>query len=111
MTRLLSAGRVPVLSATNTQIIATVRDNTGRGSVRRYYPQDTATLSRFTYSIPKPTISSFTPASGSTGTSVVITGTNLTGATAVIVGGTGHQSFNVNSSTQITAIIGAGASE
>ena len=51
----------------------------------------------------------FTDLRGS-GTSVVITGTNLTGATAVSFGGTAAQSFTVNSATQITAIVGSGSS-
>ena len=55
-----------------------------------------------------PTINSFTPVSGGTGTSVVITGTNFTGATAVSFGGTTAQSFTVNSATQITAIVSSG---
>ncbi|SFT59959.1 putative Ig domain-containing protein [Mesorhizobium sp. YR577] len=52
-----------------------------------------------------PTITSISPTSGPTtgGTSVVITGTNLTGATAVTFGGTATISFTVDSATQITA--------
>ena len=58
-----------------------------------------------------PNISSFTPTSGcSNSTSVVITGTNFTGATAVRFGGTNATSFTVNSATQITATIAAGTS-
>ncbi len=61
-----------------------------------------------------PTISGLTPTNGSTvgGNAVVITGTNLTAATAVSFDGTGATSFVVNSATQITAIApahGAGA--
>ncbi len=56
-----------------------------------------------------PTISSFTPNSGCpNSTSVVITGTNFTGITAVLFGGTNALSFTVNSSTQITATVGVG---
>ncbi|MFI6310238.1 IPT/TIG domain-containing protein, partial [Nocardia fusca] len=53
-----------------------------------------------------PTLTSISPASGSAagGTTVVLTGTNLTGATAVSFGGTPATSFTVNSSTQITAV-------
>lgn len=57
-----------------------------------------------------PTVTSFTPISGYTGTSVVITGTNFTGATTVSFGGTNAASFTVDNATQITAIVGAGSS-
>ncbi|NBR13337.1 MAG: fibronectin type III domain-containing protein, partial [Crocinitomicaceae bacterium] len=55
-----------------------------------------------------PTISSFTSTSGYSGSSIVITGTNFTGATAVSFGGTAAASFTVNSATQITAVVGSG---
>ena len=44
-----------------------------------------------------PTITSFTPTAGFTGTSVVITGTKFTGATAVKFNGTSASAFTVNS--------------
>ena len=56
-----------------------------------------------------PTITGFSPASGGTGTSVIITGTNFTGATAVSFGATAATSFTVNSSTQITTVVGSGS--
>ena len=55
-----------------------------------------------------PTISSFTPASGPVGTSVTISGTNFTGATAVRFNGT-SANFTVNSASTITASVPAGA--
>jgi alpha-tubulin suppressor-like RCC1 family protein/6-phosphogluconolactonase (cycloisomerase 2 family) len=60
---------------------------------------------------PNPSITSFSPSSGcANSTTVVITGTNFTGATAVSIGGTAVNSFTVNSSTQITATVGNGTS-
>ncbi|MEL4072714.1 autotransporter domain-containing protein [Ochrobactrum sp. GPK 3] len=51
-------------------------------------------------------MSSVTPASGKTsgGTAVAITGTNLTGTTAVTFGGVPATSFTVNNDTSITAL-------
>jgi microbial collagenase len=57
---------------------------------------------------PSPTISSFAPAKGVAGTSVVITGAGLSSATAVQFGGVAAQSFTVNSDTQISAVAPAG---
>jgi hypothetical protein len=58
---------------------------------------------------PAPTITSFTPASASTGGTVTITGTNFTGATSVSFGGTAATSYTVVSATSITAVLGTGA--
>jgi Divergent InlB B-repeat domain len=55
-----------------------------------------------------PTISGFSPASGPVGTSVTISGTNFTGATAVAFNGT-SASFSVTSATAIQATAPAGA--
>jgi hypothetical protein len=52
-----------------------------------------------------PSITSFTPTSGPVNTSVTITGTNFTGATAVKFNGTPAASFTINNSTQITATV------
>ena len=57
-----------------------------------------------------PTVTSFTPTSGSQGVAVTITGTNFTGATAVKFGATDASSFTVDSPAQITAVVGSGAS-
>ena len=56
-----------------------------------------------------PTVDSFTPTTGPFGTSVVLTGTNFTGATAVTFNGTPASGFVVNSPTQITVPVPVGA--
>ena len=63
----------------------------------------------FTFVAP-PTISSVSPATGSTlgGTAITITGTSLTGATSVTVGGVAATSVVVVSSTSVTAVTPAG---
>jgi hypothetical protein len=52
-----------------------------------------------------PTIASFTPASGGVGTTVTITGTNLTGATDVRVGALSITDYTVVSATSITFVV------
>jgi large repetitive protein len=56
-----------------------------------------------------PVILSFSPTTGSVGTSVVITGTSLLQTTKVTFGGVGATAFTVNSDTQVTATVPTGA--
>ncbi|MDX6452339.1 MAG: hypothetical protein QOH16_2388 [Gaiellaceae bacterium] len=55
-----------------------------------------------------PTVSSFTPTSGSPGTSVTVNGSGFTGATAVTFNGAAA-SFTVGSDAQLTATVPSGA--
>ena len=57
-----------------------------------------------------PTIAGVSPSNGTTfgGTSITITGTDLIGASSVTVGGVAVASFNVDSSTSITAVTQSG---
>lgn len=55
-----------------------------------------------------PTISSISPTSGPVGTSVVLTGMSLSQATAVTFGSV-KATFTMNSDTQVTAVVPAGA--
>jgi autotransporter-associated beta strand protein len=88
------------------QIVATVPVGATTGTIQVVTSGGTATSgSNF---IVAPVISSFTPTSGAVGTSVTITGTNFTGATAVSFNSTPAVSYVVNSSTQITATIPVG---
>jgi hypothetical protein len=65
----------------------------------------------YTYDATAPTVAGLTPNHGPAagGTSVVITGSGFTGATAVRFGATNATAYTVNSSTQITATAPAGS--
>ncbi len=56
-----------------------------------------------------PTLTSFAPTTGPVGTTVTLTGTSFTGATAVKFNGTSATSYTVVSATSITATVPAGA--
>jgi hypothetical protein len=56
-----------------------------------------------------PEITSFTPTSGATGTSVAITGNTFTSTTKVTFGGVAATSFEVLSDTKVDAIVPTGA--
>ncbi|MEV3966003.1 IPT/TIG domain-containing protein, partial [Nocardia sp. NPDC050193] len=90
----------------NTQITAIAPPGTGTVNVTVQALLDgTSNPLPYTY-VGVPALTGINPASGSAagGTTVVLTGTNLTGATAVSFGGTPATSFTVNSPTQITAV-------
>lgn len=90
-----------------TKLTFVVGVGTSTGTVRISTPGGTAiSAAKFTVAAPK--INSFTPASGNSGTTVVITGANFTGATAVTVNNTAARKFTVNSATKITLVVGTG---
>ena len=99
-------------SPDGTQITAAVPAGAVDGKITVTTPGGTDT-SEYSFDVtgspPGPTITSFSPTSGPAGTSVVITGTNLTGATQVEFNTTAATSFTVNSATQITAVVPTGA--
>ena len=90
--------------------ISAVVDTGATGKVSVTTPGGTAVKDGFTFIHSAPTILTFTPYSGLPGTTVTITGYHLTGATAVTFNGVNAASYTVNSSQQITAVVGAGAS-
>ncbi|MGI4874676.1 MAG: FG-GAP-like repeat-containing protein [Janthinobacterium lividum] len=62
------------------------------------------------FTIGPPTISSFAPTSAPAGTSVTLTGTNLTGATGVTVNGKAATGVTVVDDTHLTFVVPTGAS-
>ncbi|MFI7503531.1 IPT/TIG domain-containing protein [Streptomyces sp. NPDC049687] len=101
----------------STQITAvTPAHSAGSAPVTVVSPTGTSNSVPFTYvTVALPTVTAVTPSAGpmSGGTTVSVTGTGLTGATAVRFGGT-PATFTVNSATLITAVTpagGAGAAE
>ena len=58
---------------------------------------------------PPPVVGGFSPTSGPDGTAVTVTGTYLTGATAVAFNGVNQPAFNVDSDTQISTTVPIGA--
>ncbi|MCG8603952.1 IPT/TIG domain-containing protein [bacterium] len=68
----------------------------------------TASLADFTVTV-GPVVSSFTPILGVVGTQVTISGSNFNGANEVLFNGVAAPSFSVDSDTQITVSVPAGA--
>jgi len=107
-------GGVPAASFTiinSTTIDAVIADgSSGDVSVTNSY--GTGSLSDFSYLLPPPppTITSFTPTSGTLNTVVTIYGQNFSGCNQVLFGGTPAAAFVVVSPTQIRAQVAAGSS-
>lgn len=94
----------------STQITAIVPSGAATGLVAVINGSGTAnSASSFVVTTP-PVVNSFNPSSGGVGSSVVITGTNFTGATLVTFNGSPATTYTVNSSTQITAVVPASGS-
>jgi hypothetical protein len=96
------------VNTAGTQITVNVPAGATTGVITVTTPGGTATSQQiFTVLFP-PTITAFTPTSGVVGTSVTITGTNFTNVSAVRFNGVAA-TFTVNSATQLTATVPAGA--
>ncbi|MFC5956273.1 IPT/TIG domain-containing protein [Streptomyces pratens] len=91
------------------KITAVTPPGTGSVPVTVRSPGGTSNAVTYTYAA-TPALTSVSPNQGpaSGGTSVILTGTGLTGATAVTFGGNAATSYTVNSATQITAVAPAG---
>ncbi len=100
---------VKIGSDSSTQITVTSPAGKGTVNVTVTTKGGTSGAAQFTYTVSAPTLTGISPASGSTagGTTVTLTGTNLSGATGVSFGGTGA-AIGSDSSTQITVTSPAG---
>ena len=90
------------------QITATVPPGAATGPVAVTSPQGTVVGSGLFTVTGAPSITAFSPTVGAPGTSVVITGTDLSCASAVSFGGK-LATFSIDSPTQITAVVPVGA--
>ncbi len=96
------------VNGTGTQITVAVPTGATTGKIKVTTPGGTATSANDFTVIPAPTITSFTPTSGPTGTSVSITGTNFSGTgftTTSVTFNNVTSTFHVNSATSLSATV------
>lgn len=108
----ISLGGIQVVSFTVISA-TTIQAEVGSGSsgaLSLETPGGRATINGFSYIFPIPTITSFTPTAAGSGTVLTIMGTNLSGTSTILLGGTRVSSFTIVSSTTINAIVGSGSS-
>ena len=95
----------------DTRLVVTVPSGASSGTIAVTTGGGTAnSSSSFTFvpPPPQPSVSGFTPPSGPPGTSVTISGSHFTSASAVKFHGTGASTFNVDNDGQITATVASG---
>jgi IPT/TIG domain len=95
----------------DTQITAAVPSSATTGPIAVTTPGGTASTAPSVFTVtapPVPQITGFSPTQGAAGTSVVISGSGFTGATAVAFNGAGA-TFALNTDSQITATVPSGA--
>ncbi|HXB92912.1 MAG TPA: IPT/TIG domain-containing protein, partial [Puia sp.] len=109
----VSFGGTPAIFTvvSDSTITATVGAGTS-GTVMVTAPAGSASLSGFTFGVPPspPSITSFTPTSGGSGTNVYIYGHHLTGAVAVLFGGSPANTYIIQSDSVIVGTVGTGSS-
>jgi IPT/TIG domain len=94
---------------TDAQITVTVPAGATTGKISVTNPTATGTSATDFTVIVTPSITSFTPSNGAIGSTVTLTGSHFTGATAVNFNGTAATTLTVNLDTQITVTVPAGA--
>jgi hypothetical protein len=105
-----AATQITTALGNQTSMSFTVPNNAITGAVTLTSSAGSASASeRFTVTTPAPTITSFSPASGAAGTVITVTGTNLTGASSVSIGGVAA-TFTVNRDGTVSITVPSGAS-
>lgn len=95
----------------DTQVSAVVPANaSASGQIALSTPVGTVS-STGSFSVLAPAVTAFSPSSGQLGSTVTITGSRFTGATAVLFNGVSSSSITVDSDTQITATVPATATD
>jgi M6 family metalloprotease-like protein len=97
-------------AVTNETTITAVVGNGASGDIVVTTPSGSAKIAGFTYQLPAATITSVNQKNGTANLTVIITGTNFTGATAVSFGGQAAAYFTVANATTIYAEVGTGKS-
>jgi glucose/arabinose dehydrogenase len=92
-----------------TRITAVVAPGTTSGPISVTTPAGNGTSVGVFNVPPPPTITTFSPTQGQSGTSVTINGSNFSGATAVKFNGFKAKSFVVQSNSTISAVVAKGA--
>jgi len=110
LTLALSAGSVAINAGSTVANSSVAIPTTDQRGLNRVGATDIGAF-EFGAAAPSPTITGISPTNGGTagGTSVIITGINLTAASGVKFGSTNASSYTVNSATQITAISPVGS--
>ena len=110
-TTAVSFGGVPPTSFTNVSAtnVTAVVSNGASGIVSLTTPVGIVTRTGFTYIIPVPVITNFTPTSAANRAMVTITGNHFNGATSVKFGSVNAYSFTVINNTTIEAVVAHGA--
>jgi hypothetical protein len=98
------------VNSAGTQIIVNVPLGATTGNIRVTTPSGTATsTSAFTVLANPPVVSSFMPTSGVVGTTITVTGTNLTNTSAVTLNGVAPSAYTVVNATTLTFTVPVGA--
>jgi hypothetical protein len=98
------------VNAAGTQISGVVvPSGAATGNVSVTTPGGTTNGVLFTVTLPAPVLSSLSPTSGPVGTSVTISGTNLSSATSVSFNGTNQPTIASNTATSLVVAVPAGA--